>query len=142
MLCVPATTGPPGGAEGRGLTARPSCALPELDPESELSRNLSLVPYSLVRAFHCERRRPVLFAPAMLAKALVQKLLNSGGAMEFTTCKPGGRRGRTCLPPHAARGEARGGRPGTQFWDPALGPSVGGEPPHCWGFQVLVGGGG
>ncbi|XP_039734844.1 caspase recruitment domain-containing protein 11 isoform X2 [Pteropus medius] len=60
----------------------------ELDPESELSRNLSLVPYSLVRAFHCERRRPVLFAPAMLAKALVQKLLNSGGAMEFTMCKP------------------------------------------------------
>ncbi|XP_036683363.1 caspase recruitment domain-containing protein 11 isoform X1 [Balaenoptera musculus] len=60
----------------------------ELDPESELGRNLSLIPYSLVRAFHCERRRPVLFTPTMLAKALVQKLLNSGGAMEFTMCKP------------------------------------------------------
>ncbi|XP_034525628.1 caspase recruitment domain-containing protein 11 isoform X5 [Ailuropoda melanoleuca] len=60
----------------------------ELDPESELSRNLSLIPYSLVRAFYCERRRPVLFTPTMLAKALVQKLLNSGGAMEFTMCKP------------------------------------------------------
>ncbi|EPQ18392.1 Caspase recruitment domain-containing protein 11 [Myotis brandtii] len=62
----------------------------ELDPESELSKNLSLIPYSLVRAVHCERRRPVLFTPTMLAKALVQKLLNSGGAMEFTMCKPAG----------------------------------------------------
>ncbi|XP_023569199.1 caspase recruitment domain-containing protein 11 isoform X1 [Octodon degus] len=59
----------------------------ELDPESELSKNLSLIPYSLVRAFHCERRRPVLFTPTVLAKTLVQKLLNSGGAMEFTLCK-------------------------------------------------------
>uniref|UniRef100_A0A2K6FNP1 Caspase recruitment domain family member 11 n=1 Tax=Propithecus coquereli TaxID=379532 RepID=A0A2K6FNP1_PROCO len=59
----------------------------ELDPESELSKNLSLIPYSLVRAFHCERRRPVLFTPTVLAKTLVQKLLNSGGAMEFTICK-------------------------------------------------------
>ncbi|KAI4551855.1 hypothetical protein MJT46_018107 [Ovis ammon polii x Ovis aries] len=60
----------------------------ELDPESELGKNLSLIPYSLVRAFRCECRRPVLFTPTMLAKALVQKLLNSGGAMEFTMCKP------------------------------------------------------
>ncbi|XP_039082020.1 caspase recruitment domain-containing protein 11 isoform X1 [Hyaena hyaena] len=60
----------------------------ELDPESELSKSLSLIPYSLVRAFYCERRRPVLFTPTMLAKPLVQKLLNSGGAMEFTMCKP------------------------------------------------------
>ncbi|XP_042542813.1 caspase recruitment domain-containing protein 11 isoform X1 [Dipodomys spectabilis] len=59
----------------------------ELDPENELSKNLSLTPYSLVRAFHCERRRPVLFTPTVLAKTLVQKLLNSGGAMEFTICK-------------------------------------------------------
>uniref|UniRef100_A0A8C0L9I0 Caspase recruitment domain-containing protein 11 n=1 Tax=Canis lupus dingo TaxID=286419 RepID=A0A8C0L9I0_CANLU len=56
--------------------------------EGMLSKNLSLIPYSLVRAFYCERRRPVLFTPTMLAKALVQKLLNSGGAMEFTMCKP------------------------------------------------------
>uniref|UniRef100_A0A8D2C323 Caspase recruitment domain family member 11 n=1 Tax=Sus scrofa TaxID=9823 RepID=A0A8D2C323_PIG len=60
----------------------------ELDPESELGKNLSLIPYSPVHAFYCERRRPVLFTPTMLAKALVQKLLNSGGAMEFTICKP------------------------------------------------------
>nr|XP_044998728.1 caspase recruitment domain-containing protein 11 [Jaculus jaculus] len=59
----------------------------ELEADSDLSRNLSLIPYSLVRAFHCERRRPVLFTPTMLAKTLVQKLLNSGGAMEFTICK-------------------------------------------------------
>lgn len=60
----------------------------EMDPESELSKNLSLIPYSPVHSLHCERRRPVLFTPTMLAKALVQKLLNSGGAMEFTMCKP------------------------------------------------------
>uniref|UniRef100_A0A8C4PU93 Caspase recruitment domain-containing protein 11 n=1 Tax=Equus asinus asinus TaxID=83772 RepID=A0A8C4PU93_EQUAS len=60
----------------------------ELDPESDLGKKFSLIPYSLVRAFYCERRRPVLFTPTMLAKALVQKLLNSGGAMEFTMCKP------------------------------------------------------
>lgn len=65
------------------------CPFPELDPESELGKNLSLIPYSPVHAFYCERRRPVLFTPTMLAKALVQKLLNSGGAMEFTICKPG-----------------------------------------------------
>uniref|UniRef100_A0A8D2HLP5 Caspase recruitment domain-containing protein 11 n=2 Tax=Urocitellus parryii TaxID=9999 RepID=A0A8D2HLP5_UROPR len=61
--------------------------LEEMDPESELSKGLSLIPYSLVRAFYCERRRPVLFTPTILAKTLVQKLLNSGGAMEFTICK-------------------------------------------------------
>ncbi|XP_007525123.2 caspase recruitment domain-containing protein 11 [Erinaceus europaeus] len=60
----------------------------EPEPEGEPGRNLSLVPYSLVRAVHCTRRRPVLFTPSLLAKALVQKVLNSGGAMEFTMCKP------------------------------------------------------
>lgn len=73
------------------MTSAPS---PELDPDSELSRKLSLIPYSLVRAFHCQRRRPVLFTPTTLAKTLVQKLLNSGGAMEFTICKSGVRRHR------------------------------------------------
>lgn len=72
-----------------------------MDPESELSKNLSLIPYSPVHSLHCERRRPVLFTPTMLAKALVQKLLNSGGAMEFTMCKPG-----ECAPP--ARSASRG----------------------------------
>lgn len=82
--------------DGQAGVSQPalSCPLAELDPESELSKNLSLIPYSLVRAFYCERRRPVLFTPTMLAKALVQKLLNSGGAMEFTMCKPG-----ECAPP-------------------------------------------
>ncbi|XP_029432677.1 caspase recruitment domain-containing protein 11 isoform X2 [Rhinatrema bivittatum] len=60
----------------------------DLDPESDITKSLNLIPYSLVHAFHCERRRPVLFTPTMLAKSLVQKLLNSGGAMEFNTCKP------------------------------------------------------
>uniref|UniRef100_A0A8C4U4C3 Caspase recruitment domain-containing protein 11 n=1 Tax=Falco tinnunculus TaxID=100819 RepID=A0A8C4U4C3_FALTI len=60
----------------------------DLDSESEINKRLSLIPYSLVRPIHCERRRPVLFTPTMLAKTLVQKLLNSGGALEFNICKP------------------------------------------------------
>ncbi|KAM9291830.1 caspase recruitment domain-containing protein 11 [Morus bassanus] len=62
--------------------------LEDLDSESEINKRLSLIPYSLVRPIHCERRRPVLFTPTMLAKTLVQKLLNSGGALEFNICKP------------------------------------------------------
>lgn len=79
-------------SEPQGSDHRPLLPLPELDPESELGKNLSLIPYSLVRAFYCERRRPVLFTPTVLAKTLVQRLLNSGGAMEFTICKSGDRR--------------------------------------------------
>ncbi|MEE6497740.1 hypothetical protein FKM82_002830 [Ascaphus truei] len=60
----------------------------DLDPDSDIKKSLNLIPYSLVRPFHCEKRRPVLFAPCMLAKTLVQKLLNSGGALEFNMCKP------------------------------------------------------
>lgn len=72
----------------------------DLDSESEPDKKLSLIPYSLVRPIHCERRRPVLFTPTMLAKPLVQKLLNSGGALEFNICKPGNgiREGRDCQP--------------------------------------------
>ncbi|CAM5142970.1 unnamed protein product [Eretmochelys imbricata] len=62
--------------------------LEDLDSESEINKSLSLIPYSLVRPIHCDRRRPVLFTPTMLAKTLVQKLLNSGGALEFNMCKP------------------------------------------------------
>uniref|UniRef100_A0A8C4XYU5 Caspase recruitment domain-containing protein 11 n=1 Tax=Gopherus evgoodei TaxID=1825980 RepID=A0A8C4XYU5_9SAUR len=62
--------------------------LEDLDSESEINKSLSLIPYSLVRPIHCDRRRPVLFSPTMLAKTLVQKLLNSGGALEFNMCKP------------------------------------------------------
>lgn len=61
----------------------------DLDSESEIDKSLSLIPYSLVRPTHCDRRRPVLFTPTVLAKTLVQKLLNSGGALEFNMCKPG-----------------------------------------------------
>uniref|UniRef100_A0A8C3LT41 Caspase recruitment domain-containing protein 11 n=1 Tax=Chrysolophus pictus TaxID=9089 RepID=A0A8C3LT41_CHRPC len=60
--------------------------LEDLDSKSEINKRL--IPYSLVRPIHCERRRPVLFTPTVLAKSLVQKLLNSGGALEFNICKP------------------------------------------------------
>lgn len=70
----------------------------DLDSKSEINKRL--IPYSLVRPIHCERRRPVLFTPTVLAKSLVQKLLNSGGALEFNICKPGNgvKEARDCQP--------------------------------------------
>uniref|UniRef100_A0A8C5SPB6 Caspase recruitment domain family member 11 n=1 Tax=Laticauda laticaudata TaxID=8630 RepID=A0A8C5SPB6_LATLA len=62
--------------------------LPVFDSMTEINKSFSLIPYSLVKPTHCDCRRPVLFSPTMLAKALIQKLLNSGGALEFNLCKP------------------------------------------------------
>ncbi|XP_074511473.1 caspase recruitment domain-containing protein 11 [Sebastes fasciatus] len=58
------------------------------DPDSELSRSLSLIPYSTVTPQRTQRRRPVLFTPTALAKTIIQKILNMGAAMEFDICKP------------------------------------------------------
>uniref|UniRef100_A0AAQ5X9Y0 Caspase recruitment domain family, member 11 n=1 Tax=Amphiprion ocellaris TaxID=80972 RepID=A0AAQ5X9Y0_AMPOC len=58
------------------------------DPDSELSRSLNLIPYSLVTPQRTQRRRPVLFSPTALAKTIIQKILNMGAAMDFTICKP------------------------------------------------------
>ncbi|MBN3272526.1 CAR11 protein, partial [Polyodon spathula] len=60
----------------------------DLDPENNLNKSLNLIPYSHVTAKHCQRKRPVLFWPTTLAKTIVHKLLNAGGAMEFNMCKP------------------------------------------------------
>uniref|UniRef100_A0A671WL87 Caspase recruitment domain family, member 11 n=1 Tax=Sparus aurata TaxID=8175 RepID=A0A671WL87_SPAAU len=58
------------------------------DPDSELSRSLNLIPYSPVTPQRTQRRRPVLFTPTALAKTIIQKILNMGGAMDFNICKP------------------------------------------------------
>ncbi|XP_067238529.1 caspase recruitment domain-containing protein 11 isoform X1 [Chanodichthys erythropterus] len=58
------------------------------DPESDLNKSLNLIPYSLVTPHQCQRKRPILFTPNILAKTIVQKFLNLGGAMEFNICKP------------------------------------------------------
>ncbi|XP_029996903.1 caspase recruitment domain-containing protein 11 isoform X1 [Sphaeramia orbicularis] len=58
------------------------------DPDSDLSRSLNLIPYSTVTPQRTQRRRPVLFTPTPLAKTIIQKILNMGGAMEFNICKP------------------------------------------------------
>ncbi|XP_053193734.1 caspase recruitment domain-containing protein 11 [Scomber japonicus] len=58
------------------------------DPDSELSRSFNLIPYSPVTPQRTQRRRPVLFTPTALAKTIIQKILNMGGAMDFNTCKP------------------------------------------------------
>ncbi|XP_072838514.2 caspase recruitment domain-containing protein 11 [Pogona vitticeps] len=60
----------------------------EFDSLPEIHKSFDLVPYSSVRRISCEWRRPVLFCPTMLSKTLIQKLLNSGGALEFNLCKP------------------------------------------------------
>ncbi|XP_059835463.1 caspase recruitment domain-containing protein 11 isoform X1 [Hypanus sabinus] len=60
----------------------------DVDAESDIKKNFSLVPYSLVHPYHTQRKRPVLFSPTPLAKMLVHRLLNSGEAMEFDICKP------------------------------------------------------
>uniref|UniRef100_A0A8B9K8G2 Caspase recruitment domain family, member 11 n=1 Tax=Astyanax mexicanus TaxID=7994 RepID=A0A8B9K8G2_ASTMX len=67
---------------------KPDCS----DSENDLNKSdLNLIPYSPVTPHHCPRKRPVLFSPNILAKTIVQKFLNSGGAMEFNICKPGQR---------------------------------------------------
>ncbi|XP_027897696.1 caspase recruitment domain-containing protein 11 isoform X1 [Xiphophorus couchianus] len=58
------------------------------DPDNELSRGLNLIPYSPVTPQKTQRRRPVLFTPAALAKTIIQKILNMGAAMDFNICKP------------------------------------------------------
>uniref|UniRef100_A0A8C4GID2 Caspase recruitment domain-containing protein 11 n=1 Tax=Dicentrarchus labrax TaxID=13489 RepID=A0A8C4GID2_DICLA len=58
------------------------------DPDSELSRSLNLIPYSPVTPQRTQRKRPVLFTPASLAKTIIQKILNLGGAMDYNICKP------------------------------------------------------
>ncbi|XP_045568619.1 caspase recruitment domain-containing protein 11 isoform X2 [Salmo salar] len=58
------------------------------DPYSDVSRSVNLVPYSLVNPQRVQRRRPVLISPNSLARTIIQKILNMGGAMDFNICKP------------------------------------------------------
>ncbi|XP_038123296.1 caspase recruitment domain-containing protein 11 isoform X1 [Cyprinodon tularosa] len=58
------------------------------DPDNDLSRGLNLIPYSPVTPQRTQRKRPVLFAPAALAKTIINKILNMGAAMDFISCKP------------------------------------------------------
>ncbi|XP_018422292.1 PREDICTED: caspase recruitment domain-containing protein 11 [Nanorana parkeri] len=60
----------------------------DLDPENDIKKNFNLVPYSLVHPIQIEKRRPVLFAPCTMAKPIIQKLINSPGAVDFNMCKP------------------------------------------------------
>uniref|UniRef100_A0A8C8DLX3 Caspase recruitment domain family, member 11 n=1 Tax=Oryzias sinensis TaxID=183150 RepID=A0A8C8DLX3_9TELE len=83
-----------------GSTLLPRQELEMLRPEGETQDSkrkltdakrdlwLNLIPYSPVTLQRTQRRRPVLFAPATLAKTIIQKILNMGAAMEFNICKP------------------------------------------------------
>uniref|UniRef100_I3JPD1 Caspase recruitment domain family member 11 n=1 Tax=Oreochromis niloticus TaxID=8128 RepID=I3JPD1_ORENI len=70
-----------------GSTTLPRQGFEVLRPEGE-HKALSLIPYSPVTLQRTQRRRPVLFTPAALAKTIIQKILNMGGAMDFNICKP------------------------------------------------------
>ncbi|KAL0992493.1 hypothetical protein UPYG_G00094010 [Umbra pygmaea] len=59
-----------------------------VDPEGDMSRSMSLVPYSLVSPQRVQRKRPVIFSPTSLARTIIQRILNMGGAMDFNICKP------------------------------------------------------
>ncbi|XP_053132095.1 caspase recruitment domain-containing protein 11 isoform X2 [Hemicordylus capensis] len=74
--------------EGQPVTKALLDRFEDFDSVSEITKSFSLIPYSSVRPTHCNHRRPVLFTPTMLSKILIQKLLNSGGALEFNLCKP------------------------------------------------------
>lgn len=65
------------------------CSANSTEADGDLSRSLNLIPYSQVSLQRTQRRRPVLFAPAALSTAVIQKILNMGGAMDFNICKPG-----------------------------------------------------
>ncbi|XP_066496633.1 caspase recruitment domain-containing protein 11 [Tiliqua scincoides] len=77
-----------GRPEGQPVTKALLDRFEEFDSVSEINKSFSLIPYSSVRPIHCDHWRPVLFSPAVLSKVLIQKLLNSGGALEFNLCKP------------------------------------------------------
>uniref|UniRef100_A0A673NML2 Caspase recruitment domain-containing protein 11-like n=1 Tax=Sinocyclocheilus rhinocerous TaxID=307959 RepID=A0A673NML2_9TELE len=68
--------------------SRPGFETLRTEKYSDLNKSLNLIPYSLVTPHQCLRKRPVLFTPNILAKTIVQKFLNLGGAMEFNICKP------------------------------------------------------
>uniref|UniRef100_A0A3B5MHD0 Uncharacterized protein n=1 Tax=Xiphophorus couchianus TaxID=32473 RepID=A0A3B5MHD0_9TELE len=73
---------------GTDLAERGTIPTDAADPDNELSRGLNLIPYSPVTPQKTQRRRPVLFTPAALAKTIIQKILNMGAAMDFNICKP------------------------------------------------------
>lgn len=58
------------------------------DPDNEFCRSLNLIPYSPVTPQKTQRRRPVLLTPIALAKTIINKILNTSGAMDFSSCKP------------------------------------------------------
>uniref|UniRef100_A0A674DNN6 Caspase recruitment domain family member 11 n=1 Tax=Salmo trutta TaxID=8032 RepID=A0A674DNN6_SALTR len=58
------------------------------NPSLDVSRSVNLVPYSLVNPQRVQRKRPVLISPNSLARTIIQKILNMGGAMDFNICKP------------------------------------------------------
>uniref|UniRef100_A0A8K9VCJ9 Caspase recruitment domain family, member 11 n=2 Tax=Oncorhynchus mykiss TaxID=8022 RepID=A0A8K9VCJ9_ONCMY len=64
------------------------CVSHEADDPPNSAHRVNLVPYSLVSPQRVQRKRPVLISPNSLARTIIQKILNMGGAMDFNICKP------------------------------------------------------
>lgn len=49
-----------------------------------------LIPYSLVRPIKVETKRPVIFAPSLLSRGLIERLLQPAeSGLRFSACQPG-----------------------------------------------------
>lgn len=59
------------------------------DSDSDLSNALNLTAYSQVTSQRTQRKRPVVFNPMVLSKTVIQKILGTGSATDFTAAKPG-----------------------------------------------------
>ncbi|XP_056608222.1 caspase recruitment domain-containing protein 10 isoform X2 [Triplophysa dalaica] len=48
-----------------------------------------LIPYSLVQMIHVSSKRPVIFSPSVLSRAIIERLLQPAeSALDFDTCQP------------------------------------------------------
>uniref|UniRef100_A0A8C6S8E9 Caspase recruitment domain family, member 11 n=1 Tax=Neogobius melanostomus TaxID=47308 RepID=A0A8C6S8E9_9GOBI len=56
--------------------------------DNEFCRSLNLIPYSPVTPQKTQRKRPVLITPVALARTIVNKMLTTSGATDFSGCKP------------------------------------------------------
>uniref|UniRef100_A0A8L0DMG2 Caspase recruitment domain family, member 11 n=1 Tax=Oncorhynchus mykiss TaxID=8022 RepID=A0A8L0DMG2_ONCMY len=69
-------------------SGNPTLPRPGFETLRQDGKSVNLVPYSLVSPQRVQRKRPVLISPNSLARTIIQKILNMGGAMDFNICKP------------------------------------------------------
>ncbi|XP_072890117.1 caspase recruitment domain-containing protein 11-like isoform X4 [Hemitrygon akajei] len=70
-----------------GKNSRTDWKLPE-ERKNEKAKNKKVTPYSLVQPISVHQRRPVLIMPTILAKPLIQRILQLPAASEFDIVQP------------------------------------------------------